>query len=449
MFPSNSSMAVTPMTTLKATPTLGLVGATLGFFVGFAAVALFGPMAQKLQASMGLSPVLLGFAVAAPLLSGSLLRIPFSAWVDTIGGRKPFLVLLSLSTLGMAGLLLMFKVTSGALSADCYPLLLVLGVLCGCGIATFSVGIGQVSYWFPQTEQGFALGTYAGLGNLAPGIFAFLVPLALAAWGLSGAYWAWLMFLLAGTLAYALLGRDAWYFQLRQHRVRDPEARRIAREKGQEIFPTGTARDGLFLAAKRWRTWALVGLYFATFGGFLALTTWFPVYWISYYKMAPATAGFLTALFSIGASLSRVAGGPCADRLDGERTALLALFVLLVGSLLMSFSASFRLSVAAELLMAIGMGVNNAAVFKMVPTYLPEAVGGASGWVGGLGAFGGFVLPPTMGFIVELRGQAGYASSFLLFAALAVICLLLAAALKASAPARASAEIEGKRVRVA
>jgi MFS transporter, NNP family, nitrate/nitrite transporter len=437
------------MTTLKGTPTLGLVGATLGFFVGFAAVALFGPMAQKLQAGMGLSPVLLGFAVAAPLLSGSLLRIPFSACVDTIGGRKPFLVLLSLSTLGMAGLLLMFKATSGALSSGCYPLLLLFGVLSGCGIATFSVGIGQVSYWFPQAEQGFALGTYAGLGNVAPGIFAFLVPLALAAWGLSGAYWAWMMFLLAGTLAYALLGRDAWYFQLRQHRVPDPEARRIAREKGQEIFPMGTARDGLFLAAKRWRTWALVGLYFATFGGFLALTTWFPVYWISYYKMAPATAGFLTALFSIGASLSRVAGGPCADRLGGERTALLALFALLVGSLLMSFSASFRLSVAAELLMAIGMGVNNAAVFKMVPTYLPEAVGGASGWVGGLGAFGGFVLPPTMGLVVELRGPAGYESSFLLFAALAVICLLLAAALKAGAPARASAEIEEKKLRVA
>jgi MFS transporter, NNP family, nitrate/nitrite transporter len=449
MLSSNSSIAVTPTITLKGTPKLGLAGATLGFFVGFAAVALFGPMAQKLQAGMALSPVLLGFAVAAPLLSGSLLRIPFSAWVDTIGGRKPFLVLLSLSSLGMAGLLLLFTSTSGALSARCYPLLLALGVLCGCGIATFSVGIGQVSYWFPQGQQGFALGIYAGLGNLAPGIFVFLLPLALAAWGLGGAYWAWLMFLLAGTLTYALLGRDAWYFQLRQHHVRDLEARRIAREKGQEILPTGTARDGLFLAATRWRTWALVGLYFATFGGFLALTTWLPVYWITYYKVTPAAAGFLTALFSIGACLLRVAGGSCADRLDGERTALLALFALLVGSLLMSFSASFRLSVAAELLMAIGMGVNNAAVFKMVPTYLPEAVGGASGWVGGLGAFGGFVLPPTMGVIVELRGSAGYATSFLLFAALAVICLLLATALKASVPGCASSEIEEKKVRVA
>ena len=144
-----------------------------------------------------------------------------------------------------------------------------------------------------------------------------------------------------------------------------------------------------------------------------------------------------------------MAGGFWADRLDGERTALLALFAMLIGSVLMSFSASFRLSVATELLMAIGMGVNNAAVFKMVPTYLPEAVGGASGLVGDLGAFGGFVLPHTMGFIVELRGSAGYASSFLLFASLALICLLLAAALKVRVSVRTSAELEEQKVRVA
>ncbi|MGC1342270.1 MAG: hypothetical protein WA854_08085, partial [Candidatus Binataceae bacterium] len=89
------------MPPLEGSPNQGLAGATIGFFAGFAAVALFSPIAHSLQSAMSLSPVLLGFAVAAPLLSGSLLRIPSSAWVDTTGGRKPFLVLLTLSTLGM------------------------------------------------------------------------------------------------------------------------------------------------------------------------------------------------------------------------------------------------------------------------------------------------------------------------------------------------------------
>src|SRR3989337_3067562 len=84
------------------TPARGLTGATLGFFIGFAAVSLFGPTAKSLKGILGLSPLEVGFLVAAPSLSGSLLRIPFSAWVDTTGGKKPFLVLLLLSILRMA-----------------------------------------------------------------------------------------------------------------------------------------------------------------------------------------------------------------------------------------------------------------------------------------------------------------------------------------------------------
>lgn len=164
---------------------------------------------------MHLSPVMVGFLVSAPALSGSLLRIPFSAWVDTTGGRKPFLVLLTLSLVGMAGLLgVISALYPDHLSRNLYPLLLLLGVLCGCWIATFSVGISQVSYWFPQAKQGRALAIHGGVGNLAPGLFSFLLPVALASLGLAKSYAAWFLFLLAGTILYALLGRNACYFQL-------------------------------------------------------------------------------------------------------------------------------------------------------------------------------------------------------------------------------------------
>jgi NNP family nitrate/nitrite transporter-like MFS transporter len=155
---------------------------------------------------MHLSPIMVGFLVSAPALSGSLLRIPFSAWVDTTGGRKPFLVLLTLSLVGMAGLLgVISALYPDHLSRSLYPLLLLLlGVLCGCGIATFSVGISQVSYWFSQAKQGRALAIYGAVGNLAPGLLSFLLPVALASLGLAKSYAAWFLFLLAGTILYAL-----------------------------------------------------------------------------------------------------------------------------------------------------------------------------------------------------------------------------------------------------
>lgn len=419
------------MNQLKGTPNEGLFGATLGFFIGFAAVSLFGPTASRFQEVMQLSPVMVGFLVAMPSLSGSLLRIPFSAWVDTTGGRKPFLVLLSLSIVGMVGLtLVVYLLYPQRLSAGLYPLLLFLGVLSGCGIATFSVGISQVSYWFPQLKQGRALGTYAGVGNIAPGLFSFLLPLALASWGLAGSYLAWLIFLAVGTFLYYLMGLNAGYFQLLAQGKDPNEAKRVAREAGQELFPAGNLKASLRLSARVWKTWFLVGIYFTTFGGFIALTAWLPTYWQKFFAVSAVTAGTLTALYSILTSVIRVVGGFISDRLGGERTALLALLTMLVGAGLMTASHQFGLSIFAEMLLGLGMGVGNAAVFKLVPQEVPEAVGGAAGWVGGLGAFGGFAIPPVLGMFVRWFGQEGYASGFAVFVALAGIALLLAWMLK-------------------
>ncbi len=414
-------------------PRHALWSATLGFFVGFAAVALFGPSANRFQQVMGLGPLALGFLVATPSLSGSLLRIPFSAWVDTSGGRKPFLWLLSLSVVGMIGLSLVARFLYPAhLSYASYLLLMVLGVLSGCGIATFSVGITQVSYWFQQQKQGRALAIFAGVGNVAPGIFLLLVPFALSQFGLAWSYILWLCILAAGTIFYAFLGRNSPYFQLLKKGLAPADARVRAHELGQDLFPAGNLKDSLRSSARVWRTWALVWIYFTTFGGFMALTAWLPIYWHSFFGVSVGHALMLTAVFSVLASLIRVAGGVLSDRLQegGENTAILALLITLVGALVMTSSRQFELAVPGEILMAFGMGICNAAVFKIVPQAVPQAVGGAAGWVGGLGAFGGFVIPPVMAFAVRNLGQPGYAIGFITFIFLALFSLSMAWILK-------------------
>lgn len=419
------------MTHIQGNPKTGLFGATLGFFFGFASVALFGPTARQFEDLLQLSPEQVGLLVAVPALTGSLLRIPFAAWVDTTGGRKPFMVLLGLSLAGMLGLTLVVNVLYPAhMTPALYPLLLVLGMLCGCGIATFSVGIGQVSYWFTMDQQGKALGIYAGVGNLAPGIFSFLLPVALSTLGLGGSYLTWLLFLGVGAFLYYRYSRNAPYFQLLEQGVSENEARDTAREQGQQLFPAGTLKDSLVVSAKTWRTWLLVAMYFTTFGGFIAMTAWLPIYWTSYLAAGAVTAGLLTALYSVLASTIRIWGGGLADVAGGENTAIGSLLVMLLGALLMSISSGIGLSVTAVVLMALGMGVGNAAIFKLVPQEIPEAVGGAAGWVGGLGAFGGFVIPPILGTIVRRTGDTGYASGFFVFVALAGLSLGLASVLK-------------------
>jgi NNP family nitrate/nitrite transporter-like MFS transporter len=410
----------------KGTPNGSLFAATVGFAAGFAAVALFGPTASRFQEVMHLSPMMVGFLVSAPALSGSLLRIPFSAWVDRNGGRKPFLVLLTLSLAGMAGLLAVIAALYPEhLSRNLYPLLLLLGILCGCGIATFSVGISQVSYWFPQAKQGRALAIYGGAGNLAPGLFSFLLPVALASLGLAKSYAAWFVFLLAGTIVYAIFGRNACFFQLLQRGLGADQARSLARANGQSLFPAGSLVQSLKVSARTWKTWALVWVYFTTFGGFIALTAWFPTYWRSYFGVSAVKAGFLTALYSVLTSAIRIGGGILADRLreGGENTAILALLIMANGAIIMTSATQLELAVPGEILLAIGMGICNAAVFKLVPQEVPQAVGGAVGWVGGLGALGGFVIPPMLGFAVNDLGQRGYAIGFIVFVFLAMFGL--------------------------
>lgn len=410
---------------LKGTPKTGLAITTFGFFVGFSAVSLFGSVATEFNKMLGLSGVLLGFLVGAPQLFGSLLRIPFGAWVDKAGGKKPMLILLATSIIGMIGLTAILY--TGHLTIGVFPWVVFFGLLGGCGVATFSVGNTQTSYWFPRNQQGSASGIYGGIGNTAPGLFGIILPFVLAGAGLAGTYTMWLIFLIVGTVIYALFAKDAYYFQLTKKGVDNAEARNISSQLGQELFPSGNANEALKIAAKTPGTWALMALYFTSFGGFLALTSWFPTYWIQFHGMSVRAAGLLMALgFSLLASFVRVYGGKLADQLGGEKVSVASFILVMVGAALLMLTTSFWAALLGEIIMAVSMGLANGAVFKLVPAYVSKAPGGASGLVGGLGAFGGFVVPPLMGVFADVYGKAGYARGFSIFIVLAAISAVIA-----------------------
>ena len=411
---------------IKGSPQRSLIGATIGFFIGFGAVSLFGPTALTFIKLMHLDPGQVGLLVAMPMLTGSLLRIPFGAWVDRDGGKLPFLVLLFASVVGIAGLywMLLTLYPSHLTQAD-YPWLLFFGALGGCGIATFSVGIGQVSYWFPQAQQGKALAFYAGFGNTSPGLVAIVLPLIIAFGGLWVGYLVSLVIVLSGIALYTFLGFNAPYFQRLRRGSTPDQAREAAKLQGQELFPAASVLRTLMDSAASWRTWPLVALYFTSFGGFLALTAWLPIFWGSFYKTPHWVALGLTAGFSLFASLIRVPGGSWSDRFGGEKIALLAFAALLIGAGVMTLSQDFWLTVLGEAFVAAGMGVANAAVFKLVPHYVPHAVGGTAGWVGGLGALGGFVVPPILGHMAQTMGSIGYIRGYSVYIGLAVLSIAL------------------------
>ena len=200
------------------------------------------------------------------------------------------------------------------------------GFMSGCGVASFSVGVPQVSYWFPRNRQGTALGIYGGVGNLAPGLFTLLLPFAIAALGLAGSYLAWLAFLLIGTGDLRLAGARRLLLPASRRRASAPsEAHDVAERCGEELFPRDSVWGALITAADETRTWGLTFLYFVSFGGFLALTAWFPTYWINLHHFSlpsrghPGGVGF-SLLAAVVAGGRRLAGRAVRRRGHGARS---------------------------------------------------------------------------------------------------------------------------------
>ena len=91
-------------------------------------------------------------------------------------------------------------------------------------------------------------------------------------------------------------------------------------------------------------------MYFISFGGFLALTAWFPTYWVELHGLGLRNAGLLMAFgFSILASLVRVYGGSLSDKIGGEKTSIMGFMILFAGSIILVFASQFYVALQSLL----------------------------------------------------------------------------------------------------
>lgn len=417
-------------------PREGLVMATIAFFAGLTTIVFYGAAGSTFQEALGISGTLLGILLSSPHISKVALRVPFGAWVDAIGAKKPLIILFALTIVGIAGLvaiLLLFYPDD--FGSHLYVPLLICGILAGAGGATFSVGIAQTSYWYPEDRQGFAMGVFGGAGNVGPGLMNYAIPVLIGIGGLTLAYASWLAFMIAAAGFYIMYGANPYYFQLLKKGLNTNKARSVAEEMGQEVFPSGGTKESLKKSSMNKWTWVLVFLYTVSYGGgFTALSTWYPTYWNVFHNMTLSTAGLLAAIFVVYGSLIRIPGGSLSDRFDGEDVAMVSFTIMVVGAGIVTFSETFVPSFVGMMVVGTGMGVVNAAVFELVPKYVPEAVGGASGWIGGIGGAGTLTVLPILGVFVDVYGEIGYARGFVVIASLSAICVAISIALKFVGP---------------
>jgi NNP family nitrate/nitrite transporter-like MFS transporter len=159
-----------------------------------------------------------------------------------------------------------------------------------------------------------------------------------------------------------------------------------------------------------------------TFGGFVGLGTFLPIFFNVQYKLSAIDAGSLTALAAFMGSTLRPLGGYLSDKFGGIR--MLTIFFTLIALLYALASFLFPLNIMAWLIVIsvsiLGMG--NGAVFQLVPQRFRKEIGIATGIVGAFGGLGGFFLPTLLGSVKQLSGS--YAFGMLVLALLALVALI-------------------------
>jgi NNP family nitrate/nitrite transporter-like MFS transporter len=349
--------------------TLQLTLATVFFAVSFTAWGLISAFASAFRTEWGLTSTETALLVAVPVLLGSIARVPMGMLADRFGGR---LIGAVLTGVVAVPLLIIPSIAS-------YRSLVVAAFLLGLAGSAFAVGIAFVSPWFAADRQGSALGVF-GIGNIGQSIAVFGGPVLAARVGRPAVFYAVAIALLAWTVAFAVLARDA---------------------------PARPARRTLGEMAAVFRherlSWVLSAFYFLTFGGFVAFSIYLPTLLRDQFGLTATDAGFRTAGFVALATFARPAGGWMADRIGGSRVLAGVFAGIAVFALLLGWPRMLPFTVGS-LGCAVLLGVGNGAVFRLVPEYFPGRTGTVTGLVGAMGGLGGFFPPLMLGAFRDRLG---------------------------------------------
>src|SRR5258707_2267073 len=233
----------------------------LHFDLCFTLWVLLGSLSIFITKSLGLNPAQQGLMVAIPTLSGSLMRIVIGMLSDRFSGKS----------VGVAMLAFLFlPLLLGWLLPVNFAGIIGVGLLLGVAGASFAVALPLASHWYPPTRQGLVMGI-AAAGNIGTVVANLSAPSLAKLYG-----WHNVMGLAMLPLAVVM----AVFFLM---------------AKDSPNRPPGAPFSQYLAAMQRGNMWWFCIFYSVTFGGFVGLSTFLPLFLRNQYAVNPVTAGLLTA----------------------------------------------------------------------------------------------------------------------------------------------------------
>lgn len=372
----------------RAGHTPSLVAALLHLDVSFMVWVLLGALGAYVAKDLGLSPAQKGLMVAVPPLGGSVFRLLIGSVADRVGMKRTGLVSMGLTLVPLAW---------ASLAGGSFWQVLGIGLLLGVAGASFAVALPLVGRWYPPEYQGLALGI-AGAGNSGTIVATLAAPRLAEHVGWHAVFGLAAVPVALCWLAFALLAKEP-----------------------PRPASTGSGRHSLAMLDEP-DARSLARFYLVTFGGFVGLAGYLPIFFVDRFGLSKVTAATFAGLCAASGSLARPLGGALADRVGGKRV-LTGVFLCaagLTGGL--ALLPVLPLTVVALVGILGLLGAGNGAVFQLVGRRYPDNLGAVTGLVGAAGGFGGFLLPFVLG---SLTGATGTFTTG--FAVVAVVIGLAAA----------------------
>ena len=412
----------------KAIALRNLIWSIVAENIGFSVWAIWSIVATKLPAAgFHYTTDQLFNLVALPGLVGALLRFPYTFAVTTFGGRN--WTIFSASVLFIPTLALAYFVTQPATP---YWLMALVATLAGLGGGNFASSMANISFFYPDRMKGWALGLNAAGGNIGVSSVQLLTPILLGVGfvnlyqltpGPGGIYLsnAGLMWILP--LIIAVFGAIFFMNNLTNAK--------------------SSFKDQLAIVPRR-HTWIMSFLYIGTFGSFIGYSAAFPLLIKTQFPAITVGIAFLGPLVG---SLSRPFGGLLADKVGGAIVTFwnfLAMGAATIGVLYFVNVKDFTGFLTMFLILFVSAGIGNGSTYRMIPSIfreenLQKAKGAgesgralalrtasiesaaALGFIGAIGACGGYLIPRSFGASIAATGSPHLAfEGFLAFYAACV-----------------------------
>src|ERR1043166_8543869 len=364
--------------------------------------------------------------VALPGLIGSLMRFPYTFAVTTFGGRN--WTIFSAAVLFIPTIALAYFVSQPDTP---FWLMLCIAATAGLGGGNFASSMANISFFFPDRMKGWALGLNAAGGNIGVSSVQLLTPILMGV-GLINLYQAppvagvylpnaGLMWIVP--LVVAVFGAVLFMNNLTSAR--------------------SSFRDQLAII-KRKHTWIMSFIYIGTFGSFIGYSAAFPLLIKTQFPSVTIAIAFLGPLVG---SLSRPFGGLLADRVGGAVITFwnfIAMAAATVGVLYFVGTRDFIGFLVMFLILFVTTGIGNGSTYRMIPSIFREEnlrkargggeagraqalkdasiqSGAALGFIGAIGACGGYLIPSGFGKSIALTG--GPQLALVIYLAFYAICL--------------------------